>query len=121
MQPNPNKVVVYTKKPCGYCSAAIRYLESVKSIQDIEVIDLTGQYETLRELMMARISAVDSQSVGDVLDQFGGTIVDSSATELIVSVDAHPDELDKFELALNVFDIRELQRTGRIALGRLGS
>jgi glutaredoxin 3 len=52
MQPNPNKVVVYTKKPCGYCSAAIRYLESVKSIQDIEVVDLTGQYEILRELMM---------------------------------------------------------------------
>ena len=52
MQPNPNKIVVYTKKPCGYCSAAIRYLESVKSIQDIEVVDLTGQYETLRELMM---------------------------------------------------------------------
>lgn len=53
MQPNPNKVVVYTKKPCGYCSAAIRYLESVKFIEHIEVIDLTGQYETLRELMMA--------------------------------------------------------------------
>ena len=52
MQPNPEKVVVYTKKPCGYCIAAIRYLETVKGIQDIEVIDLTGQYDALRELMV---------------------------------------------------------------------
>jgi acetolactate synthase I/III small subunit len=92
-----------------------------KLINVLEIKELQPNESVERELMMARISAVDSQSVGDVLDQFGGTIVDKSATELIVSIDAHPDELDKCELALNVFDIRELQRTGRIALGRLGS
>lgn len=52
MQPNPDKIVVYTKVPCGYCNAAIRYLESVKEVDNIEVIDLTGQYDSLRELMM---------------------------------------------------------------------
>ena len=51
MQPNPKKIVVYTKVPCGYCSAAIRYLQSVKEIENIEVIDLTAQYDALRELM----------------------------------------------------------------------
>ena len=51
MQPNPEKIVVYTKVPCGYCSAAIRYLQSIKGLQDIEVVDLTGQYDALRELM----------------------------------------------------------------------
>ena len=51
MQPNPDKVVVYTKVPCGYCSAAIRYLQSVKEVENIEVIDLTGQYDSLRALM----------------------------------------------------------------------
>ena len=51
MTPNPQKVVVYTKKPCGFCTAAIRYLETVKGIADVEVIDLTGQFESLRELM----------------------------------------------------------------------
>ena len=51
MQPDSEKIVVYTKVPCGYCSAAIRYLQSIKGLQDIEVIDLTGQYDSLRELM----------------------------------------------------------------------
>ena len=52
MKPDPQKVVVYTKKPCGFCNAAIRYLESVKEVEDLEVIDLTGQYDALRELMV---------------------------------------------------------------------
>ena len=52
MSPDSQKVVVYTKKPCGFCSAAIRYLEMVKGLDNVEVIDLTGQYESLRELMV---------------------------------------------------------------------
>ena len=51
MLPNPSKIVVYTKKPCAFCTAAIRYLETVKSLEDVEVIDLTGQLDALRELM----------------------------------------------------------------------
>ena len=52
MEPNPDKIVVYTKVPCGYCSAAIRYLKSVKGVEEVEVVDLTGQYDSLRTLMV---------------------------------------------------------------------
>ncbi len=51
MHPSPDKVLVYTKKPCGFCNAAIRYLETVKGVDNVEVVDLTGQYDKLRELM----------------------------------------------------------------------
>ena len=44
------KVVLYKANPCGYCSAAIRYLEERKGLQ-IQIIDLTGNVEQRLELM----------------------------------------------------------------------
>ena len=45
------KVIVYKAIPCGYCSAAIRFLQDVKNIEQIEIIDLTGKREARLELM----------------------------------------------------------------------
>ena len=44
------QVRVYTAKPCGYCRAAIRYLEEVKGLQ-AEEIDLTGNYQARMDLV----------------------------------------------------------------------
>jgi len=45
------KVVVYKAIPCGYCTAAIRFLQEVKGQENIEIIDLTGNREARIELM----------------------------------------------------------------------
>lgn len=44
------KVVLYKAIPCGYCSAAIRFLKEVKEQKEIEIIDLTGKFKERREL-----------------------------------------------------------------------
>jgi glutaredoxin 3 len=44
------KVILYKSNPCGYCSAAIRFLKEVKEQKDIEIIDLTGKFEERRDL-----------------------------------------------------------------------
>ena len=44
------KIVVYKAVPCGFCSAAIRYLQDRKGQKDLEIIDLTGQFQERREL-----------------------------------------------------------------------
>ena len=51
INPDSDKIVVYVAKPCGYCTAAIRYLKEVKLQSNIEIIDLTGQYAQRRELV----------------------------------------------------------------------
>ena len=48
--PSPEKIVVYIAKPCGFCTAAIRYLKEVKQQTEIEIIDLTGQFDARRDL-----------------------------------------------------------------------
>ena len=46
----PGKVVVYSSANCGYCRAAIQFLETVKG-QTVEVIDLTGDWAARKALI----------------------------------------------------------------------
>ena len=45
-----SKVIVYKSRFCGYCSAAIRFLENEKK-QDIEIIDLSNDHAKRMELV----------------------------------------------------------------------
>ena len=36
---NTNEIIVYKSNPCGYCSAAIRFLQEYKE-REIKIIDL---------------------------------------------------------------------------------
>ena len=90
-----------------------------KLVNVLEITALQPASSIERELMLARVSGKDAQAVEQLLTQYGGSIVDSTGEELIVSLHAHPDQLALCETALHKYGILELQRTGRIALGRL--
>jgi acetolactate synthase-1/3 small subunit len=92
-------------------------LDKLVNVLDIKELKPGSSVE--QELMLARVRAADTGAVQAIVDDFGGSIADSNDEELIVSVHAHPNELDRCEIALRKFGIVELQRTGRIALGRL--
>jgi glutaredoxin 3 len=47
---NPNEIIIYKSNPCGYCSAAIRFLQEYKE-KEIKIIDLTGNMDGRRKLM----------------------------------------------------------------------
>ena len=91
-----------------------------KLVNVLEITELQPASSIERELMLARVIGADPEAVKQLLPQYGGSIVDSNDKEIIVSLHAHPDQLDLCESALHKFGILELQRTGRIALGRLG-
>ena len=44
------KIVVYSSANCGYCRAAVHYLQSVKG-QQVEVVDLTGDWSSRKALI----------------------------------------------------------------------
>ncbi len=46
----PDKIVVYSSANCGYCRAAIHFLQSVKG-RKVDVIDLTGDWESRKALV----------------------------------------------------------------------
>ena len=90
-----------------------------KLVNVLEITELQPASSIERELMLARVTGTDAEAVQQLLTEYGGSVVDSNGEELIVSLHAHPDQLDLCETALHKFGILELQRTGRIALGRL--
>tara|TARA_B100000579_G_C22822796_1_gene851542 strand:+ start:1689 stop:2195 length:507 start_codon:yes stop_codon:yes gene_type:complete len=92
-----------------------------KLVNVLEIRELQPGSSIEQELMLARVRDADGEAVREIVDDFGGSIADSNEEELIVSVHAHPNELDLCELALRKFGIVEIQRTGRIALGHLDS
>ena len=91
-----------------------------KLVNVLEITELQPASSIERELMLARVIGADPEAVKQLLTQYGGSIVDSNDKEIIFSLHANPDLLDICESALHKFGILELQRTGRIALGRLG-
>ncbi|MGB8178953.1 MAG: acetolactate synthase small subunit [Acidimicrobiales bacterium] len=93
-----------------------------KLVNVVEITDLAPQDAVERELLLATLP-VDSATRADVLEvaaHTGASIVDVNATSVTVMLAGTPGACDRLERALEVFSDVALQRTGRVALPRLG-
>lgn len=91
-----------------------------KLINVIEIIDLDPDTSVAREMLMAKIKVdTDSRSeVIEIVDIFRGNIVDVSRESIIVEATGNASKLRAFEDLLRPYGIRELVRTGKVALPR---
>ena len=93
-----------------------------KLVNVVAIKDLAPRDALERELLLATLS-VDNANRGEVLDvtaNTGASIVDVNATSVTVMLAGTPTACDELERALESFADVELQRTGRVALPRLG-
>jgi acetolactate synthase-1/3 small subunit len=92
-----------------------------KLINVVKIVELDPAHSVERELMLLTVKA-DSSTRGNVIELvqvFGGKIVDVGHDELTVELAGNPDKLDDLEELMRPFGISELQRTGRVALPKL--
>ena len=92
-----------------------------KLVNVVEISELDPRHSVERELILATVSAPPSVR-GQVLELtqiFEGRILAVTHDELTVSLEGHPTKVEDFEEMLRPFGIREIQRTGRVALPRL--
>jgi len=93
-----------------------------KLVNVVDIRDLAPADALERELLLATLS-VDNANRGAVLDvaaNTGASIVDVNAESVTVMLAGTPGACDLLEKALEGFEDVELQRTGRVALPRLG-
>lgn len=91
-----------------------------KLINVIEIVELDAESSVSREMIMVKIK-VDSDNRSEVIemvDIFRGNIVDVSKESIIVEVTGNAQKLRAFEDLVIPYGIRELVRTGKVALPR---
>jgi acetolactate synthase-1/3 small subunit len=91
-----------------------------KLIEVIKVSDLTKESYVDRELVLIKVTA-DSSNRGEIMqlvDVFRARIVDVAAKSLIIEVTGDAEKIRALIDTLKQFGIKEIVRTGTLALGR---
>lgn len=94
-----------------------------KVIDIVKVSDLTESSLVARELALIKVNttATTRSSVMQIVDIFRANIIDVGFDSLTVEVTGDEDKVDSLYNLLRGFGIRELARTGRIAMVRGGA
>ena len=93
-----------------------------KVIEVVKVSDISEESIVIRELALIKVNATSStrHEIMQIVDIFRANIVDVAANSFIVEVTGDEDKIDSLYSLLRGFGIKEMTRTGRIALTRGG-
>ncbi|MCD6444076.1 acetolactate synthase small subunit [Candidatus Bathyarchaeota archaeon] len=92
-----------------------------KLVDVIKVSRLDPDRSVVRELALIKVHTSDSKAKGDVVNYaniFRGRIVDVSRDSMIVEITGSPDKIDAFVELMRSYGIKELARTGVVAMSR---
>ncbi len=94
-----------------------------KLIDVVRVSDITDTDIVARELALIKVKATSStrSEIIQIVDIFRANIIDVSPDSLTVEVTGDEDKIDSLFNLLRGFGIKELARTGRIAMTRGGA
>ncbi|MFH0941609.1 MAG: acetolactate synthase small subunit, partial [Chloroflexota bacterium] len=91
-----------------------------KVIDVIKVSDITGDNIVARELALIKVKSVSSNR-GEIIEiaaLFRASIVDVASDSLTICVTGEEDKIDTLIQLLRGFTIKEIARTGRVAMSR---
>ena len=94
-----------------------------KVIEVVDITDITGGDVVARELALIRVGATqDTRSaIIEIVDMFRGRIIDVAFESVIIEVTGDEDKIEAMYELLLPFGVKELMRTGRIAMSRGGA
>ena len=91
-----------------------------KVVDTIKVTDFTGIDHVERDLMLIKVSALPGKrsEIIELVDVFRGKIIDVGQKDMIVEISGPEDRLEAVLNLLRPYGIKEVARTGRIAMNR---
>ena len=96
-----------------------------KLIDVVRVSDITANDITVRELALIKVKATSASrsEIIEITDIFRANIVDVASDSLTIEITGDEDKIGSMMKLLKGFGIREIARTGRIAMvrGNLGT
>jgi len=93
-----------------------------KVVDAVKVSDITGEALVSRELALIKVKATSStrSEIIQIVDVFRANIVDVTADSVTIEVTGDEEKVNSLLELLRGFGIREIARTGRIAMTRGG-
>lgn len=91
-----------------------------KLVDVIKVVDYLDTPMLERELALVKVAADPGQraELMQIVEIFRGRVIDVAEKTFVIEVTGSADKIDAFEKQMNAFGIREVVRTGRIAMLR---
>jgi acetolactate synthase-1/3 small subunit len=91
-----------------------------KVIDVVKVLDITDEDKIVRELALIKVRTTPStrSEIIQIVSIFRANIVDVASDSVTVEVTGDEDKIDSLYTLLRGFGIKELSRTGRIAMVR---
>lgn len=92
-----------------------------KIVTIVRVDDISTKDYVERDLMLIKVSAepgTQRSAVKEMADIFRGRIVDVGATEVMIEISGQERKIDAFIELMRPYGIKELVRSGRIAMVR---
>jgi acetolactate synthase-1/3 small subunit len=89
-----------------------------KLIDVITIIDFTKKEHIDREMILAKVhySAAEKAKIENTLHKYGGKIIYSKGDVAIIEAVVTQDQIKELLDALSKFDIKELVKTGKVAI-----
>jgi acetolactate synthase-1/3 small subunit len=93
-----------------------------KLVDVVKVSDISGDNITVRELALIKVRATSAarSEIIEIADIFRANIVDVASDSLTIEITGDEDKVESLLNLLRGFGIREIARTGRIAMVRGG-
>jgi acetolactate synthase-1/3 small subunit len=94
-----------------------------KVVDVVKIVDITSDEIVARELALVKVKATPStrSEIIQIVDVFRANIVDVAPDSLMVEVTGDEEKISSLLELLRGFGIRDIARTGRIALTRGGA
>src|SRR5213595_1245163 len=97
-------------------------VEQLRKIVDVRhVVNLSSEQAVARELALIKVNSNESQYSAEIIELghlFGAHVVDVTQQTLTLEVMGSEAKVEKFVDSLQNFGIREVARTGRVAMTR---
>lgn len=91
-----------------------------KLIDVVRVVDISGEKQIIRELVLVKVkaSSANRNEIIEIVDIFNANIVDVTQDSLMIEITGDEDKTENLLKLLHGFGIKEIARTGRIAMVR---
>ncbi len=95
-----------------------KQLDKIVTVVDVQ--DISGEDVVERDLMLIKINANAQQrtEIAFLVEMFHGRVVDISSESMMIEISGQERKIEAFIDLMRPFEIKELARTGRIALVR---